>query len=199
MVASDAPRHEAESFGEVTLLFSDLVGFTTLTEHLAPRHMLEVLDMIFTAFDESAERHGVEKVKTIGDAYMAIAGRSTSSGNHARAMVDFAFDMLAIVGAVAEKTGHPLRVRVGIHTGSTIGGVIGRHKMIYDYWGRTVNIASRLESTSEPDRVHISEATYWRVRDFYVFEERQGIELRGIGAVKSFFVKATDERPVAAG
>ncbi|WP_249167909.1 adenylate/guanylate cyclase domain-containing protein [Bradyrhizobium elkanii] len=85
-----------------------------------------------------------------------------------------------------------MQIRVGIHTGSTIGGVIGRHKMTYDYWGRTVNLASRLESLSEPNRVHISEATYWRVRDFFKFEERQAVEVRGFGLMRSFFVSPSD-------
>ncbi|MGJ5222063.1 adenylate/guanylate cyclase domain-containing protein [Bradyrhizobium oligotrophicum] len=187
-IVDDQLNKSAEAFGEVTLLFSDLVGFTTLTEHLAPKHVLEILDMIFTQFDEAAERNGVEKVKTIGDAYMAIAGKSASAVNHAKAMIDFAFDTIEIVERAAEKTGYPLQIRVGIHTGSTIGGVVGRSKMIYDYWGRTVNLASRLESMSEPNRVHISEATYWRVRDFYQFEERPKVELRGIGEMRSFFV-----------
>jgi adenylate cyclase len=122
-------KHEAESFGEVTLLFSDLVGFTTLTEHLAPKHVLEILDTIFTAFDGAAKRHGVEKVKTIGDAYMGIAGKTAVPHNHAKATIDFAFEAISIVQEVAAKTGYPLRVRVGIHTGSTIGGVIGRHDL----------------------------------------------------------------------
>ncbi|WOH78467.1 adenylate/guanylate cyclase domain-containing protein [Bradyrhizobium sp. BEA-2-5] len=190
-VADQADR-SAEAFGEVTLLFSDLVGFTTLTEHLAPKHVLEILDMIFTEFDEAADKYGVEKVKTIGDAYMAIAGKSASSVNHAKAMVEFALHTIDIVRRVAEKTGYPLQIRVGIHTGSTIGGVIGRHKMTYDYWGRTVNLASWLESLSEPNRVHISEATYWRVRDFFKFEERQAVEVRGFGSMRSFFVSPND-------
>jgi class 3 adenylate cyclase len=179
------PIKSAEAFGEVTLLFSDLVGFTTLTEHLAPKHVLEILDMIF---DEAADRYDVEKVKTIGDAYMAIAGKSAGSTNHAKAIIDFALETIEIVRRAAEKTGYPLQIRVGIHTGSTIGGVIGRHKMIYDYWGRTVNLASRLESMSEPNRVHISEATYWRVRDFYQFDARPKTEIRGFGTMRSFFV-----------
>jgi adenylate cyclase len=184
----DQPYKSAEAFGEVTLLFSDLVGFTTLTERLAPKHVLEILDMIFTQFDEAADRYDVEKVKTIGDAYMAIAGKSAGATNHAKAMVDFALETIEIVRRAAEKTGYPLQIRVGIHTGSTIGGVIGRHKMIYDYWGRTVNLASRLESMGEPNRVHISEATYWRVREFYQFDERPKVEIRGFGAMRSFFV-----------
>jgi adenylate cyclase len=188
--------HPAESFGEVTLLFCDLVGFTSLAEQLAPKHLLEVLDAIFTAFDCAADRHGVEKVKTIGDGYMAIAGKISDATNHAKAMIEFALDAVSIVAEVAGKTGYPLRVRIGAHTGSTIGGVIGRRKMLYDYWGRTVNIASRLESASEPNRIHISESTYWRVRDFYTFEERQGVELRGVGSFRSFFVKGrTDSAP----
>jgi len=184
---SDA-EHPAESFGEVTLSFCDLVGFTDLTEHLAPKHVLEILDAIFTAFDTAADKHGVEKVKTIGDGYMAIAGKLSVPPNHAKAMIDFALDAVSIVAEIAGRTGYPLKVRIGIHTGSTIGGVIGRRKMFYDYWGRTVNIASRLESASEPNRIHISEATYWRVRDFYNFEERQSLELRGVGSVRTFFV-----------
>jgi adenylate cyclase len=182
-------KSDAESFGEVTLLFADLVGFTSLTENLAPKHVLEILDLIFSAFDEAADQNGVEKVKTIGDAYMAISGKSGRDANHAKAMVDFAFAIIDIVTRTSEKMGYPLRIRVGIHTGSTIGGVIGRNKVIYDYWGRTVNLASRLEATGAPNKVHISEATYWRVRDFYKFEERTDLEVRGIGIMRTFFVE----------
>lgn len=180
----------AESFGEVTLLFSDIVGFTTLTEHLAPRHVLEILDQIFSEFDALAEGHGVEKVKTIGDAYMAISGKKSSPANHAKAMIDFALDAIKVVESISVKTGYPLKIRVGVHTGSTIGGVIGRQKRIYDYWGRTVNLASRLESTGEPNKVHISEATYWRVRELFHFEDRGPTQLKGMGAERSFFVAA---------
>jgi adenylate cyclase len=144
--------------------------------------------MIFTQFDEAADRNGVEKVKTIGDAYMAIAGKMAGSSNHAKSMVDFALETIEIVWRAAEKTGYPLQIRVGIHTGSKIGGVIGRHKMIYDYWGRTVNLASRLESMGEPNRVHISEATYWRVKDFYTFEERPASQIRGFGVMRNFLI-----------
>jgi adenylate cyclase len=191
MVGDDYARG-AEAFGEVTLLFSDLVGFTALTEHLAPKHVLEILDTIFTQFDEAADKHGVEKVKTIGDAYMAIAGKAGTAQNHANAIVDFAIEIIEIVRRIAEQTGYPLQIRVGVHTGSTIGGVIGRHKMIYDYWGRTVNLASRLESTGLPNRVHISEATYWRVKDFYRFEERPEIQMRGFGPMRSFLIETGD-------
>jgi adenylate cyclase len=195
MVSGEAAK-SAEAFGEVTLLFSDLVGFTTLTEQLAPRHVVEILDSIFTQFDEVADQLGVEKVKTIGDAYMAIAGKSADGANHAKVMVDFALKTIEIVRRVAVETGYPLAIRVGIHTGSTIGGVIGRSKMIYDYWGRTVNLASRLETHGEPNRVHLSEATYWRVRDFFKFEERQAIEVRGFGTMRSFFVVGESDRIV---
>jgi class 3 adenylate cyclase len=178
----------AESFGEVTLLFSDIVGFTVLTEHLAPKHVLEILDQVFSEFDLAADRHGIEKVKTIGDAYMAISGKSAGAGNPAKAMIDFALDAIAAVDKISDRVGFTLKIRVGVHTGSTIGGIVGKQKRTYDYWGRTVNLASRLESTGEPNKIHISEATYWRVREFFSFEERGLTALKGIGSERSFFI-----------
>ena len=123
---------------------------------------------------------------------MAIAGKSAGPSNHAKPMVDFALNTIEIVKHAAERTGYPLQIRVGIHTGPTIGGLIGRNKMIYDYWGRTVNLASRLESTGEPNRVHISEATYWRVNDFYQFEERPTMQIRGVGLMRSVLILQSD-------
>lgn len=186
-IDSNKSSPSAESFGEVTLLFSDIVGFTALTERLAPKHVIEILDQIFSEFDAAAERLGVEQIKTIGDAYMAISGKSADQTNHAKAMIDFAFEAIDVAENISKKIGYPLKIRVGIHTGSTIGGVIGRHRRVYDYWGKTVNLASRLETTSEPNKIHISEATYWRVREFFNFEDRGHINMKGIGSERSFF------------
>lgn len=172
----DAGERIAESFGEVTILFADLVGFTRLTTRLAPRHLVEILDRLFTAFDEAVERHGLEKVKTIGDAYMVIGGSRDEGTDASIAVTRLAFEMLGECRRLTDALGHDLELRIGIHTGSVIGGVIGRKKKVYDYWGETVNLASRLESTGKPGRIRVSEAAFWRIKTEFELEEADSLE-----------------------
>ena len=178
----------ADAFGEVTVIFCDIVGFTRLAERLAPKHLVEVLNDIFSALDQLALACRVEKVKTIGDAYMAIAGTSDDTRNSAEDAAEFALQAQAKAAALGVEIGHPLAFRIGIHTGALIGGVVGRQKMAYDYWGKTVNVASRLEATGEPGRIQVSEATYWRLNARYELERRGPMELKGIGAVETYFL-----------
>jgi class 3 adenylate cyclase len=178
----------ADAFGEVTILFSDIAGFTALSEKLAPRHLLELLARMFSEFDAIIEEAQVEKVKTIGDAYMVIAGTDKAQLDGARKIAEVALRMHDVVHALAHELGHALQLRSGIHIGSVIGGVIDQKKPIYDYWGRTVNTASRLEHGSEAGKIQISEAAYWRLRDEFACEWRGEMDFKGVGKVNCYYL-----------
>jgi class 3 adenylate cyclase len=171
----------AESHDEVTVLFADVVDFTPFTERTEPERVVGVLDEIFSTFDALAERHGLEKIKTIGDAYMVAAGLPEPRPDHARAMAEMALDMQAEFSSRCTALGVDLAIRIGMDSGPVIAGVIGRHKFIYDLWGDTVNTASRMESHGLAGRIQVSEATYRLLCDDYEFEERGMIELKGKG------------------
>lgn len=193
----------ADAHAEATVLFADLVNFTRLTTSIGPHHLVEVLDDLFSTFDEIVARYALEKVKTIGDAYMAV-GTLTSAperktGEVAVEAVRAGLEMIETVQIKAAGLGYALDMRVGIHTGPVIAGVIGRTRYHYDIWGDTVNVASRLESTGVPGRIQISEATYYRVRDQFEFEPRGEIEVKGRGALRTFLVAAgVPVRPTSA-
>jgi len=178
----------AESHGEATVLFADLVGFTALTRRLSPGHLVEVLNEIFSLMDELTDRHGVEKIKTIGDAYMVVAGAGVTRSNTASGIADFALDMVRAINEYAIKNDFPLAFRVGISTGQVISGVIGTKKLSFDLWGDTVNLASRMESNSAQGQIQVSETTYWRLHGQYEFSERRRIPVEGIGEVETYFL-----------
>jgi adenylate cyclase len=178
----------AESHGEATVLFADLVGFTALTRRLSPGHLVEVLNEIFSLLDELTERHGVEKIKTIGDSYMVVAGAGVTRINTASGIADFALDMVREVNNYAAVNDFPLALRVGISTGQVISGVIGTRKLSFDLWGDTVNLASRMESNSEHGQIQVSETTYWRLHGHYEFSARRRIAVKGIGEVETYFL-----------
>ena len=178
----------AESHGEATILFSDLVGFTTLTRRLAPGHLVEVLTDYFSILDDLTEKHGVEKIKTVGDAYMVASGLNYERENSAEHIAEFALDMVESLRDYANRHHFPLAMRVGISTGQVVSGVIGLRKPLFDVWGDTVNLASRMESTSEPGQIQVSEATYWRLHETYELAPRGPIEVKGVGAVETFFL-----------
>ena len=148
----------ADNFAEVTVLFADLVGFTRLSAKTSPREMVDMLNELFTRFDDSARRHGVEKIKTIGDAYMAVAGLPTPYLDHTRRIVMLALDILEHVREFRTETGADLSIRIGINSGPVVAGVIGSSKFIYDLWGDTVNVASRMESHGVPDMIQVTRA-----------------------------------------
>ncbi len=165
----------AETVGEATVLFADISGFTMLTKRLAPVHVVELLSDLFTKFDEISDRTGVEKVKTIGDCYMAVSGIRTPSPKSAEAMAEFAIEALAFVNAYALEKNIPLQVRIGIATGSVVSGVLGTRVPIFDLWGECVNHAARLQQDCVPGVIQISESTYWRLHNHY--------EIRDIGVL----------------
>jgi class 3 adenylate cyclase len=178
----------AESHGEVSVLFSDLVGFTSLTKKLSPGQLIDVLSDYFSMLDRLTEKHEIEKIKTIGDAYMVVSGLADEGRNTAEHIADFALEMVRSIHEYAEKHDFPLALRAGISTGQVISGVIGLKKPSFDLWGETVNLASRMESHSEPGHIQVSEATYWRLHEKYDFTRRGAIEVKGVGKVETFFL-----------
>ena len=178
----------ADRFSEVTILFCDLVGFTALAVRLPPGRTIELLSLIFSGFDRLAAEHGLEKIKTIGDAYMVAGGLPEPRPGHAAAVAGMALRMLDIVRAASRSVGHELQVRIGIHTGAVVAGIIGTHKFIYDVWGDTVNTASRMETHGMPGRIHVSAATRLALGDQFLLEPRGLLEIKGKGAMETYFL-----------
>ncbi len=183
----------ASAIEEVTILFADIVGFTPLSSQVPPIELVSVLNEMFSIFDHLAEQHGLEKIKTIGDAYMVVGGLPLPKLNHAEAIADMALEMQAALSqfqAPLERfnIGSKFQIRIGINTGSVVAGVIGIKKFIYDLWGDAVNIASRMESSGEPGRIQVTEATYERIKDQYIFEKRGKIPIKGKGEMMTYWL-----------
>jgi class 3 adenylate cyclase len=172
----------AQAFDEVSVVFADAVGSTKQAARCSPEEFADALDALFRRFDEIADRHGLEKIKTIGDAYMAVAGAPVPVTDHAEAAVAMALDILAEAGDIRWPSGDPIVVRGGVASGPAVAGVIGHRKFAYDLWGDTVNLASRLEEHGEPGRVLVSESTAVRLADRYDFAPTQILDVEGKGA-----------------
>jgi adenylate cyclase len=177
----------AERFDDVSVLFADIVGFTQLSARLAPAELLELLNSVFSRFDELAGQHKLEKIKTIGDAYMVAGGLPEPHSDHLGAMAALGLAMLEAVAKVRLASGN-LGLRVGLHVGTVTAGVIGIRKFIYDVWGDTVNTASRLESHGAAGRVHVSDAVFQRLQERFSFEPRGTVELKGRGPMTTYFL-----------
>ena len=176
----------------VSVMFADLCGFTALSRKTNPANLVEMLNSIFTAFDLIVEKHGVEKIKTIGDCYMMVGGLPTHRDDHAQVVADAALEMVAALEQLNQVNGTDLKMRVGIHTGPVVAGVIGKIKFTYDLWGDTVNVASRMESSGLPGMVHLSEQTQEALKGKFLLEERGFVECKGLGQVKTFFLKGRE-------
>ncbi|MEH2253649.1 adenylate/guanylate cyclase domain-containing protein [Nostoc sp.] len=179
----------ADSFLEVTVLFADIVGFTELSTRTSPAKLVELLNTIFCLFDQLAERHGVEKIKTIGDAYMAVAGLPNQSNNHAPAIANMALDMQNAIATFNEENNQSFCIRIGISTGPVVAGVIGLKKFAYDLWGDTVNIASRMESHGIAGSIQVCETSYQLLKDKYLLEKRGLIQVKGKGEMMTYILK----------
>ena len=180
-------RRIAESYPATTVVFADLVGFTPWAQHAPPDRVVAVLDDLFTRFDELAASHGLEKIKTIGDAYMAVAGAPEPRPDHAPAAVAFARAMDEALKVVRATHGLELRVRVGIASGPVVAGVIGQRRLLFDLWGDTVNLASRMESSGVPGRIQVSASTRELLGDTYRFDRRE-VEVKGLGLLTTYLV-----------
>ena len=178
----------ADRFDDVTLMFADIVEFTHLASEMSPDELVTVLNDVFTVFDRLVERHGLEKVKTIGDAYMVVGGMPEPSGDHVERVAAMAIDLADQVAANEAASRLGIRFRVGIHCGPIIAGVIGTKKFIYDVWGDTVNVASRMESLGIPGRIQVTAAVEQRLRDRFRFEPRGIIDVKGKGPTPTWFL-----------
>lgn len=177
-----------ERFPSVTAVFIDIVNFSNLADKLTPGKLIGMLNTIFSTMDELTDQFGLEKIKTIGDSYMAVAGAPTNNQFHAQVVANFSCSVLEKINRMNEKFRFPIQVRIGIHTGAVVGGIIGKKKFSYDLWGKTINLASRMESHGEPGRIHVSEATYQLLKDQFVFEKRGTILVKGAGEMATYFL-----------
>ena len=179
----------AETHADVTVLFADIVGFTALSSRIDGDALVVLLNRVFSSFDDLSERHGLEKIKTIGDSYMVVGGLPTALDHHAEAVAEMALAMQAAIAQVEAPVAGSLALRIGIHSGPVVAGVIGRRKFIYDLWGETVNVASRMESNGEPGRIQISEATCRKLAGSYATERRGQVPIKGVGEMTTYWLQ----------
>src|SRR6266545_7126636 len=183
----------ADAFGEVTVLFADLVDFTRRSEQIAPEQVVQFLNELFSMFDQLAQQRGLEKIKTIGDAHMVVGGLPDPRPDHAEAVAEMALAMRDAVARRSDPSGRPLAVRIGIDTGAVVAGVIGTSKFSYDLWGDTVNTASRMESDGVAGCIQVTARTYKRLRGGYRFERQEPIQVKGKGEMVTYFLLARNQ------
>jgi class 3 adenylate cyclase len=184
----------ADRFEDCTLLIADVVGFTQMSSELSAEQIVDLLNHIFSSIDALVERHGLEKVKTIGDAYMVIGGVPLVTEGHVARVAEFALDLTDTVASLQGGLARPVACRVGINCGPVVAGVIGQKRTIYDVWGDTVNVASRMESMSAPGRIHVSPAVHERLQGRYEFEERGTLDVKGKGPMPTYFLMRPTSR-----
>ena len=182
-------KTEPESFEEVTVFFSDIVGFTNLSAHLNPDLLIKELNLIFTAFDDIMTKNQCERIKTIGDAYLAVCGMPEKNEHHAENMIRAAIEIRNYLENRNSLSEINWKIRIGIHSGKVIGGIVGIRKYIYDVFGDTINTTSRMESNSRPMEINVSETTYGLVKDTFQFTPRKPMEIKGKGMMKMYFLK----------
>jgi class 3 adenylate cyclase len=173
---------------EVTVLFADVVGFTNISEHMQPDQVVVMLNDVFSYFDSLADHYGVEKIRTMGDAYMVASGVPASRSDHAQVLAHLALDMIRYEPSHVSHSPVPLEFRVGISSGPAVAGVIGRAKFQYDVWGVTVNTASRMETHGVPGRIQVSAATHDLLKGEFVCESRGLIDTKGMGSMETWFL-----------
>ena len=179
-----------EEFRSVTIIFSDIVGFSAISKEMAPEEMVGFLNSVFSKFDDLADKHGLEKIKTIGDAYMCVGGIPVEREGHAAAGALMAIDMMEAFSALAAEQGESFRLRIGINSGSVVAGIIGKKKYSYDLWGDAVNTASRMASHGRPGEIQMTHATYELIKDDFIIEPRGKVKVKGMGAMRTYLLKA---------
>jgi adenylate cyclase len=198
-IAERLKRNEiniAQGHADVTVMFADIVGFTKMTEELSPVETVKILNDVFSIFDDIAEKYRVEKIKTIGDAYMAAAGLDTGAQIHyADAVANMALEMVAKIGEYRERTGERIDIRVGIGTGPVVAGVIGKKKFIYDMWGDTVNVAFRMAADAYSGAIQVDLMTYRRLQHRFRFDEAHEVEIKGKGRMQVFHLNGPVQVP----
>ncbi len=186
----------ADKYDQVTLLFADVVDFTPRASALSPEELVAFLNRIFSSFDALAEKHGLEKIKTIGDAYMVAAGLPEAQPDQMARAAEMALDMLEAVHGLSREMGEEVAVRIGIHTGPAVAGVLGKRKLFYDVWGDTVNTAARMEAYGLPDRIQVTEAVYELLREDFAFDRRgEMIHVKGKGPMQLYFLLGRAPEP----
>ena len=179
----------ADYFHSTTVLFTDIVGFTKLSENLSPSELVQFLNKIFTSFDNLVEKYQLEKIKTVGDAYMVAGGFPEPRLDHVEAIADLALEMQDSMVRFHTEKNQSVSMRTGIHTGPAVAGVIGIKKFIYDVWGDTVNTASRMESHGIGGQIQVSHATYKVLKDKYILKKRGSIEIKGKGKLTTYWLQ----------
>lgn len=180
----------ADRFNEVTVLFADMVNFTQFWSDKSPVELVEFLNQVFSHFDRLAEHYSLEKIKTIGDAYMVVGGLPEPRRDHVEAVAEMALDIQRDIEQFRTATGHTFCMRIGIDTGSVVAGVIGERKFIYDLWGDTVNTADRMHLFGIPGRIQVTESVYRRLKDKYRLEKRGEIDVKGKGIMTTYFLES---------
>lgn len=185
----DKDKMIADRYEMVSVIFADIVGFTPLAESMNPEELVDLLNQIFSAFDDLCEKHGLEKIKTVGDTYMAVAGAPIPAQQHAHSAAELALGMRKALINFNEDTGHQLKLRIGVHSGPAVAGIIGKQKFSYDLWGDVVNIASRMESHGVPGEIQITESTAQLITNSFSIEERGFMDIKGKGQMKTFWLR----------
>lgn len=178
----------ADRFDEATVMFADIVGFTEMSSNMEPDDLVALLNKIFTEYDALTTKHQAEKIKTIGDEYMAVCGAPNPVEDHAKRMIDLACDMIKATEKLSVVTGYDLQLRIGIATGPITAGVIGKTKFAYDVWATTVNIASRLQSAGKINKIHVSHATYIATKNDFAFIKPPGIKMKGVALQQTWYL-----------
>jgi len=178
----------ADGFPQASILFADLQNFTEFAGATRPEELVHTLNELFSSFDDLLDQHGIEKIKTIGDAYMVASGLPQTSDIHAEQISGYALDMLSAVKDFNQRRGLDFAVRIGIHSGPVVAGVVGKKKYAYDLWGDTVNVASRMEASGAPGLIHISESTRRLIRDKFDTIKREPLHIKGKGLMQTYFL-----------
>jgi len=184
----------ADEFADVTVLFSDIVGYTSLAEHLGPRKTVMLLNDLYRRFDQAAAEHGVEKIETVGDGYLAVCGAPARNDHHPESVARFAQAMIEAARQVIVSNSEPVQIRIGIHTGPIFAGVIGEHRFHYSIFGETVNVAARVQGQSQPGRILVSESTFKRLRGHFPMDECGSLDLKGHGPMRTYWLSGPRDR-----